>query len=101
MIEIEVGQCRSRMSASAGTAGGVQDEVSNLLRVSDQRQVTGVHLDCFRTHTVCKETLQLRRRGGVLLRDGIPVRFEFVSCGGRPVDKKLSAESRLSVLVVG
>src|SRR5437899_11656856 len=38
-------------SRSAATAGGAQDEVGNLLRVSDQRQVTGVHLDRLRMHT--------------------------------------------------
>ena len=84
MIEIEVGQCPSRMSASAATAGGVQDEISNLLRVSDKRQVTGVHLDRLRMHTVCEETLQLRRRGSILLRYGIRRRLEFPRCCGRP-----------------
>ena len=88
MIEIEVGQCRSRMSASAGTAGGVQDEISNLLRVSDQRQVTGVHLDRLRMHTVCKEPLQLRRRGSILLRYGIRRRLEFPRCCRRARGEK-------------
>src|SRR5881409_3745889 len=88
MIEIEVGQCPSRMRASAGTAGGVRDEISNLLRVSDQRQVTGVHLDRLRMHAVCKETLQLRRRGSILLRYGIPRRLEFPRCCGRPRGEK-------------
>src|SRR2546428_4515054 len=88
MIEIEVGQCRSRMSASAGTAGGVQDEISNLLRVSNQRQVTGVHLDRLRMHAVCQETLQLGRRGSVLLRYGIPRRLELPRCCGCPRGEK-------------
>src|SRR5258706_25222 len=63
-------------SRSAAPAGRVQDEVCNLLRVRDQRQVTGVHLDRRRPHTSCKETLQLRRRGSILLRHGIPRRPE-------------------------
>src|SRR5437867_5647995 len=88
MIEIEVGQCPSRMRASAGTAGGVRDEISNLPRVSDKRQVTGVHLDRLRMHTVCKETLQLRRRGSILLRYGIRRRLEFPRGGGRPGGEK-------------
>src|SRR5437660_6019120 len=71
-------------SRSAATAGGAQDEVGNLLRVSDQRQVTGVHLDRLRMHTACKETLQLRGRGSISLRYGIPRRLELPRCGGRP-----------------
>src|SRR2546427_11447188 len=88
MIEIEVGQCRSRMSASAAPAGGVQDEISNLLRVCDQRQVTGVHLYRLRMHTVCKEPLQLRRRGSILLRYGIRRRLEFPRCCRRARGEK-------------
>src|SRR5882724_3396775 len=78
----------SAWSRSAATAGGVQDEVGNLLRVSDQRQVTGVHLDRLRLHTVCKETLELRRRGSILLRYGIPRRLQFPRCCGRPRGEK-------------
>src|SRR3989441_10118162 len=84
MIEIEVGQSPSRMSASAAPVGGVQDEISDLLGVSDQRQVTGVHLDRLRMHTVCEEPLQLRGRGSISLRYGIPRRLELPRCGGRP-----------------
>src|SRR6267143_6011044 len=75
-------------STSAATAGGVQDEVGNLLRVSDQRQVTGVQLDRLRPHTVCQETLQLRRRGSILLRYGIPRRPELPRGCGCPRGEK-------------
>src|SRR2546425_8919012 len=69
---------------SAATAGGVQDEVSKFLWMSDQKQVTGAHLDRRRMHTVCKETLQLRRRGSIVLRYGVPRRLEVPRCFGRP-----------------
>ena len=39
-------------------------------------------------HTVCKEALQLRRRGSVLLRYGIPRRLEFPRGCGRPRGEK-------------
>src|SRR6266436_9853863 len=76
------------MGRSAATAGRVQDEVCNLLRVRDQRQVTSVHLDCRRPHTGCKETLQLRRRGSILLRYGIPRRPESPRDCGCPRGEK-------------
>src|SRR5882724_4314534 len=91
-VEALVAFARQRLgsgwSRSAATAGGAQDEVGNLLRVSDQRQVTGVHLDRRRMHSLGKETLELRRRGSILLRYRIPRRLEFPRGGGRPRGEK-------------
>src|SRR5271165_2323926 len=47
------------MIRSAATASGAQDELGDLLRMSDQRQVTGVYLDHPCMHAVGKEALQL------------------------------------------
>jgi hypothetical protein len=56
----------------AGCPGGVQDQLGHLLRMSNQREVTGVDLDRCGVHALGEEALKLRRDRAVLPRDGIP-----------------------------
>ena len=55
--------------------GGIQDEVSNLLRMRDQGQVTGLDLDRLGLHPIGHEALQLGRDRPVFRGDGVPTRL--------------------------
>ncbi len=55
--------------------GGIQDEVSNLLRMRDQGQVTGLDLDRLGLHPTGHEALQLGRDRPVFRGDGVPTRL--------------------------
>src|ERR1700751_2451489 len=58
--------------AAAGSPGGLHDQLCDLVRVGDQRQVAGIDLDRRGVHAVGKEALKLGRRGAILPGDGIP-----------------------------
>ena len=61
--------------AAAGSPGGLHDQLCDLVRVGDQRQVAGIDLDRRGVHAVGKEALKLGRRRAILPGDGIPGRL--------------------------
>ena len=61
--------------AAAGSPGGLRDQLCDLVRVGDQRQVAGIDLDRGGVHAVGKEALKLGRRRAILPGDGIPGRL--------------------------
>ena len=50
----------------AGGPGSVQDQLRDLLRVGDQREVAAVDLDRRGIHPFCEEALKIRRDRAVL-----------------------------------
>src|ERR1700730_16149177 len=67
--------CLPTSPPSRCSACGAQDEVSNLLRMRDQGQMTGLNLDRLGLHPIGHETLQLGRNRPVFRGDGVPTRL--------------------------
>jgi hypothetical protein len=60
---------------SAATASSVQDQIGDLVRMRDQRQMTGLNLDRLGFHPIGPEALQLGRDRPVFRGDGVPTRL--------------------------
>jgi len=56
----------ARRGLLAGGPSSVQDQLRDLLRVGDQREVAGVDLDRRGIHPVCEKALKFRRDRAVL-----------------------------------
>src|SRR3984893_9176490 len=66
--------------ASGLLSGGFEDQPRDFLRVRDQREMAGLHLDCLGAHPLGHEALEVRIDGAVFRRNGIESRVRS-TCG--------------------
>jgi hypothetical protein len=75
----KVSRARQRLGfgwrQSPAMASSVQDQIGDLVRMRDQRQMTGLNLDRLGLHPIGHEALQLGRDRPVFRGDGVPTRL--------------------------
>src|SRR3984893_17793989 len=57
--------------ASGLLSGGFEDQPRDFLRVRDQREMAGLHLDCLGAHPLGHEALEVRIDGAVFRGNGV------------------------------
>src|SRR3954470_19483403 len=75
-------------ATSAAVASGAQDQLGDLPRMRDQRQVPRVELDRLGLHALGEEALKLRRGGAIAFGDGVPGRLRTPGRNRRPVSEQ-------------
>src|SRR6478609_5373165 len=59
------------LARSGLLSGGFEDQPRDFLRVRDQREMTGLHLDGLGAHSLGHEALEVRIDGAVFRRNGV------------------------------
>src|ERR1700751_589285 len=79
---------RSTAPRSSAVLGRVQNEVRDGLGLRYERNLTRLHLDRLRSHSLCHEPLKIRIYRPIFRRDGVPAWFRPpCRLGGLPGEK--------------
>jgi hypothetical protein len=62
---------RQALPASGLLSGGFEDQPRDFLRVRDQREMAGLHLDGLGAHSLGHEALEVRIDGAIFRRNGV------------------------------